>query len=168
MLIAVKRAFRSAERIVLDDDAELWTAARLGVARDECRRQTGRADLHVEVVLPEIVGEHLHRPLLLEADFGMTRDVVAEREELGVHELFGARDDLIALRTRRGHFRDECGKVERLLEGVELADDVAGGVAFSGCFLGGERRDWKHRNDDCETSTRQHGTSRNRVVEVQP
>ena len=70
----------------------------------------------------------------------MARDVVAEREKLGVHELLGARGDLIARRVRAGELRDERREVERLLERVELANDVARRLALGRSFLRRERR----------------------------
>src|SRR5206468_11990912 len=81
--------------------------------RDDCRRQSAAAGLDAEVVLPQIVDQLADRSFFLEPDLRMRRDVVGEREELLVHQLFRARDDLIAVGVRPGQPRDDAGNVGR-------------------------------------------------------
>ncbi len=71
------------------------------VARDEGGRQPGVPIFTVKSCLLEIVGEDLHRALLLEPISGWRVMSSPMREQLGVHQLLGARDDLIARGVRR-------------------------------------------------------------------
>src|SRR5439155_9782170 len=87
VLVAVKGAFRPAQRVVLDDDPERRRAGRACRFGDERRLEPGDADLNREVVLAQVVGELLDRSLLFESDFGMGREVVGKREELLFHQL---------------------------------------------------------------------------------
>jgi hypothetical protein len=66
---------------------------RLVIARHERRLEIPDAHGHVEVMLLEILRQHLHRPRLHESDFRMSSDVVSERDQLLVHELLGTRRD---------------------------------------------------------------------------
>jgi len=58
-------------------------------------------------VFLEIVGQDLNGPFLLKADFRMPSNVVAHGEELGIHEFFRSRGDLIAGRIRAGELGNE-------------------------------------------------------------
>ena len=89
-------------------------------------------------MLAEIVRQELHRSFLFEADLGMARDVVAECEQLRVHELLRARGNLIACGVRSGETRDHRGHVQRSLERIHLGDDASRGIAFGGSFLSGQ------------------------------
>jgi hypothetical protein len=80
------------------------------------------------------------RALLDEADLGVARDVVAEREQLLVHQLLRARRHLVARGVRGCELRDEPWDVERLLQRGHLLDDIARGLALGGRFLGGYGR----------------------------
>jgi hypothetical protein len=102
--------------------------------------ETGDSHLDVEAMRPETVGELLHRLGLLEADLGMTRDVVGEREQIGLHELSGTGDDGVARQVGRSDLRDDRRHVERLLEGGHLPEHVARGLALGGGLL---RGDWR-------------------------
>ena len=71
----------------------------------------------------------------MKADFGMTRDVVAHGQQLGVHQLLRPRDNLIARRVWACELGDERIQIERALERVQLVHDVASRFAFGWGFL---------------------------------
>ena len=137
MLVTVEIAGGAAQGVVLEDDAEIRARGALLVTAHEGRLQACYARLHVEIVRPEVVGEDLHRALLLVAHFGVARDVVGHREELLVHERSGARDHRVAAGIASREPRDELGQGERALELVHAADDVRGGGFFGRRLLGG-------------------------------
>src|SRR5438094_126975 len=101
VLVAVEVAAGAAQRVVLDDDAEVRAGRALAVARHERRLETRPAGLDVEAVGGEIVGEDLHRALFLPAGLRVTRDVVGHGQELPVHQVFGAGDHGVAPRVAR-------------------------------------------------------------------
>ena len=141
VLVAVKVARGPAQRVVLDDDAEIRTRRPLLVARDEGGLQASHSGRHVEVVRLEILGEDLHRPLFLPAGLGVAGDVVGHREELLVHELLGAGQHGVAAGIAgAGEPRHERGQRKRALQRVHAADDIGRGTALGGRFLGGQRR----------------------------
>ena len=69
----------------------------------------------------------------------MRRDVVGHREELFVHQLLRARDDLIARRVGSGQPRDDRRHVERLLERRHLLEHVARRLLFRSVSVLGVR-----------------------------
>ena len=151
VLITVEGTFRTAESVVLQDDAEVRRSGRFSVSRDERGLESARPHLHIEVVLAQIIGKELDRPRLLEADLWMTRDVVTEGEELRVHELLGAHCHGVACRARPGQFRNESVHVERSLELIELLHDRPRGIAFGRRLLGGAEsrsNQYEHREHD--------------------
>ena len=162
VLVAVERALGAAQRVVFEDHAEVRRTVVLLVACDERGLQTADAHLDVEIVRPEIVGELLDRFVLDESDLGMPGEVVAQREQLLVHELFRARRDLIARRVRDGEFRDPAGHVERLLERRHFPEDVFRRLALRGSVLCRERRRGGERKQSKE-SERAHRKSGRRV-----
>src|SRR5204863_3768476 len=87
VLIAVERALRAAQRVVLDDDAERRRAGVALVSGDERGLETADSGLDIEVVRPQIIDELSDRPFFFESDFRMRRDVVGDGEELVVHQL---------------------------------------------------------------------------------
>src|SRR6266480_2366365 len=159
VLVAVEVAAGAAQRVVLDDDAEVWAGSAPAVARYESRLETRHAGLHVEAVRGEIVGEDLYRALFLPARLRVPRDVVGHCEQLLVHQLFGAGDHRVAARVARPREpRDELGQGERALELVHAADDVRGGGFFGRRLLRGEWRGDK--GDDDHDWERQGGAHR--------
>ena len=139
VLIAVERALRAAQRVVLEDDAEHRAAVVLLELRDERGREPCGAGFDAEVVLPQIVGQLADGPFLLEADLRMHGDVVSQREELLVHQLLGAGDHLVARRVRSGEARYERWHVERLLERRHRPEHLARGLALGRRVLREER-----------------------------
>jgi hypothetical protein len=73
-----------------------------------------------------------------EADLRMARDVVAEGEQLRLHELGGASDDSVSRRVRAGEAAYESRDVELPLERVHLRDHATDCLALGGCLLRGE------------------------------
>ena len=121
--------------VVLDDDAEVRRAVVVLVSCDERGLEPGDADLHVEVVLLQVLGQLLDRPLFYKTDFRMRGDVVRHREQLAVHQRLRARHDLIARRIRAGQPRDDAGHVERLLERGHFLEHAGRGLALRGRLL---------------------------------
>src|SRR5213076_345987 len=88
VLVAVEVAAGAAQRVVLDDDAEVRAGRALAVARHEGRLETRYAGLDVEAVGGEIVSEDLHRALFLPAGLRVARDaVIARAKDLMDREL---------------------------------------------------------------------------------
>jgi len=135
MLVPVEVPRGAAQRVVLEDDAQVRARGSPPVTRDEGGLEPGNAGLHVEVVPLEIVGEDAHGALFLEAHFGVARDVVRHRQELPVHELPGACDDRVAARIASREAGDELRQGERALEIAHAAEHLGRGAPFSGCLL---------------------------------
>jgi hypothetical protein len=95
----------------------------------------------------QILGQLLHRACLFETDLRVARDVVTEREQLRVHELFGARHYAIALWIGCRQTRDKRRDVERSLQVIHLAQDIVRGFAFRRRLLRAKPR----QADDSDT-----------------
>src|SRR5438067_287857 len=125
VLVAVEVAAGAAQRVVLDDDAEVRAGRALAVARHEGRLETRYAGLDVEAVGGEIVSEDLHRALFLPAGLRVARDVVGHGQELPVHQVFGPGDHGVAPCVARPREpRDELRQGERALQLAHAADHV--------------------------------------------
>src|SRR5579872_357936 len=131
----MKGAHRTPKGIVFNDDSQCRRAVVSFEAGDECRIETGQADLYVEVVLLQIAGELVDGTLLLETDFRVMGDVVGHCDEFGLHELMGAIDHLVAGGVWSSEPRDSAGNVERLFEGGHLLDHLGGGLSLGGSLL---------------------------------
>jgi hypothetical protein len=122
VLVAVKRALGAAQRVVLQDHAEVGRAVVALEARHERRLEPRDGRLHLEAVRLQRRDQLGDRALLDEADLGFARDVVAERQQLRVHQLLGARRDQVARLVRTRERRDERGHVERSLQRRHLLE----------------------------------------------
>ena len=101
VLVAVKGAHCSAQRVVLDDHAQVRRAVVALVARHEGRLQAAGIHLDLEAVLLQILLQLLDRPLFDESDFRMPGDVVRHRQQFFVHQLLRPRHHLLASRIRQ-------------------------------------------------------------------
>ncbi len=96
VLIAVEGALGAAQSVVFENHAQIGSAVVALPTRHERGVEARHADLYVEAMLTQIRRELRDRPLFLKADFGMLRDLVAESDQFGIHQLFGAGDNLVA------------------------------------------------------------------------
>src|SRR5579871_276368 len=139
VLIAVKRALRAAQRVVLENHAEAGTAGRTFICRDERRverrRRPRAAHLDFKAVGFQIRREFFHRALFDETDFGMTGDVVGEGLQVLVPKFLHARRHAVALGAGRGERAHEGGDIERFFERGHFFEHLARGLALGGRFL---------------------------------
>jgi len=153
VLVAVEVTAGAAQRVVLDDDAEVRAGRAFPIARHEGRLETRDARLHVEPVCAEIVGEDPDRALLLPAGFRMTRDVIGHRQQLPVHEVPGPGDHGVAPRIACPREpRDELRQSERALELVHPANHL-GRRGFLGRRLLGRGGGGSDEQDDGRDET---------------
>lgn len=101
----------------------------------------------------QVVGQDLHGARFLETDFRVAGNVVAHRQQLRLHKLFHACDNLIALWVGGSKPRDHRRNLERFFKIADLAYDVASGRAFrrrflgksdAGCYSQQHSYDWSH------------------------
>ncbi len=135
VLVAMEVALSAAQRVVLQDDAEVGRAVVAVVTGDEGRLQSGHTFFDREAVFLQVVDQKTRRPLFLEAGLGMARDVVGQGEQFAVHQLFRPGDYRVPFRVRAGEPGDEAGHVERLLHVGDLPDDAPRHGPFSGSVL---------------------------------
>ncbi len=167
MLVAVEVAAGAAQRVVLDDDAEVRAGRALAVTRHEGRLETRHPGLDVEAVRGEIVGEDLHRALFLPAGLGVTGDVVGHHQELPVHQVLGPGDHGVAPRVARNREpRHERRQGERALELVHPADDVGGGGLFGWCLLGRGAAGGDEQGDERKAQCSTHRVTSGGAVRV--
>ena len=81
----MKSARRSSKRVVLENHAEIGSTVVALEPGYKGRIKSSNRNLNIEVVQFEIVDEFLDGSMLNEADLGISRDVVREREQLVVH-----------------------------------------------------------------------------------
>ncbi len=156
----VEGALCAAQRVVLENDAESGRAIVVFGTGNECRRQARHATLHDKIVFLQPLGEKIDGARLLKTDLGMTRDVIAERQELRIHQLLGARHDFVARRVGASESYDQRRNSQRALERIQLLNDIPRRLALRRRFLGEQR--WGE-GQDSEKEEEEQGSRQSRV-----
>jgi hypothetical protein len=130
VLVTVKVAAGAAQRVVLDDHAQIRPGRALGVVGHERGGEAGHTGVHREAVRPQVVGDDFHGALLVEPHLGVARDVVRHREQLLGHQGLDARQHGVAPGVGFGEPGHERRQPERRLEAVHPANHGRGGGAL--------------------------------------